>query len=124
MKLKSFIYTFLITLFLTICFNGCYYDNAELRYPKVAACDTTNVTYALKVAPIISANCLSCHSNATYLSNGGGIIKLQDYPDVKTNINQAYNDIIIGRMPKGGAKLDDCSISLIRIWKNAGAPNN
>jgi len=109
---------------IAIGLHSCYYDKAELLYPTVAACDTTNVTYKLKIAPIFTANCLSCHSNSTYISNGGGIVKLQDYVDVKANLNQAYNDILTGKMPKGGAKLDDCTISLLTIWKNAGAPNN
>ena len=124
MKKKSFIYLFLVTIILSIGFYGCFYDKAELLYPTVAACDTTNVTYTLKIAPVFTANCLSCHSNSTYISNGGGIIKLQDFVDVKANLDQAYNDILIGKMPKGGAKLDDCTISLLRIWKTAGAPQN
>jgi len=104
---------------------SCFYDKAELLYPPtVSTCDTTNVTYTLKIAPVFTANCLSCHSNSTYISNGGGVVKLQDYVDVKANLNQAYSDILIGKMPKGGAKLDDCTISLLTIWKNAGAPNN
>ena len=104
---------------------SCYYDSEEGLYPSISStCDTTNVTYTLKIAPVFTANCLSCHSNSTYISNGGGVVKLQYYVDVKANLNQAYSDILIGKMPKGGAKLDDCTISLLTIWKNAGAPNN
>ena len=121
--MKSFLSLFLTICIVSVTFYSCYYDKEELLYPNVTPCDTTNVTFAIKIAPILNANCLSCHGNSVYLNAGGGI-KLQDYGDVKANLDQAYNDIITARMPKGGAKLDACSITALRIWKNAGAPNN
>ncbi|NDP20158.1 MAG: hypothetical protein GZ091_03635 [Paludibacter sp.] len=118
--MKSFIYLFFLSAIFSISLYSCYYDKEELLYPTQAACDTTNVTYALKVAPIFSANCTSCHNE----SSPGGGIQLQNYGVLKTNINQSYDAIVKGRMPKDGGKLDDCSISTVRIWKNAGALNN
>ena len=118
--MKSFIYLILITAILSVTLYSCYYDKEELLYPVQAACDTTNVTYSLKIAPIFTANCTSCH-NAT-MANGG--VKLESVGNVQTNINRAYDAIINGRMPPDGGKLDDCSISIIRVWKNAGALAN
>ncbi|MFT3754109.1 MAG: hypothetical protein QM800_14945 [Paludibacter sp.] len=119
---KLFGWLIVFTCIIAGTFHSCYYDKEEQLYPSLAACDTTNITYSQKIAPILNANCLSCHGNSVYQSNGGGV-KLQDYPDVKANINPAYDAVVNGRMPKG-AKLDDCSITAIGIWKNAGAPNN
>lgn len=119
---KLFIWLSLVISIIAGVFHSCYYDKEEQLYPSLAACDTTNITYSQKIVPILNANCLSCHGNSVYQSNGGGI-RLQDYPDVKANVNQVYDAVINGRMPKG-AKLDDCSITAIRIWKNAGALNN
>lgn len=118
--MKSFIYLVLITTILSVTLYSCYYDKEELLYPVQAKCDTTNVTYSLKVAPILTANCTSCH-NATTASGG---IKLETVGNVQANINQAYDAIITGRMPQDGGKLDDCSISIIRVWKNTGALAN
>lgn len=121
--MKSFVYLLLLTVILSVSLFGCYYDKAELLYPSQAACDTTNVTFKLSVQPIFTANCVSCHSTANAASFGGGV-KLQEYSDVNTNKNQAYDAIINGRMPKNGGKLDKCSIDLLRIWISSGAPNN
>ena len=121
--MKSSICLFVLSCLIAVTFYGCYYDKEEKLYPNVAACDTTNITYTLKIAPILNANCLSCHGNSVYQSSGGGL-KLQDYVDVKANINQIYDAIINSRMPKGGAKLDDCTIKSIEIWKKTGALQN
>jgi hypothetical protein len=118
--MKSFKYIILITAIISATLYSCYYDKEELLYPVQAACDTTNVTYSLKVAPILTANCTSCHNATT--ANAG--IKLESVGDVQTNINQAYGAIINGIMPPEGEKLNDCSISILKIWKDAGAINN
>lgn len=118
--MKSFIFLILTTTILSVTLYSCYYDKEELLYPVQAACDSTNVTYSSKVAPIFSANCTSCH-NAT-MANAG--IKLETVGNVQANIDLAYDAIINGIMPPDGEKLNDCSISIIRVWKNAGAIAN
>lgn len=118
--MKSFIYLILITAILTATLHSCYNDKEELLYPVQAACDTTNVTYSLKVAPIFTANCTNCHNATT----AGGGIKLETVGNVQTNINRAYDAIINGRMPPDGGKLNACNISIIRVWKNEGAIAN
>ena len=89
-------------------------------------CDTSNVTYSLTVSPIIQAKCKGCHQGT---SPGGGIL-LTSYADAaaiaadgslmgSVNHNAAYS-----AMPKGASKLPACDINKLRIWVNAGAPNN
>jgi len=46
---------------------GCYYDNEEELYPGSGslACDTTGVTYAADIMPIVSTKCAlsGCHAS-------------------------------------------------------------
>ncbi len=89
-------------------------------------CDTTNVTYSVKIRSILDAKCVGCHNN-TVASDG---INLTNYTGVQT---VALNGRLFGAvnhspgftaMPQGGAKLPDCEIAAIRIWIQDGAPNN
>ncbi len=117
---------FFIQYFIT----ACYYDSEEFLYPEINnQCDTSNVTFSDAVQPVLSQYCYSCHSNTTAAALGGNI-KLEDYSEVKI---EADNGRLLGAidhspgysaMPKGAGKLNDCSISLFRIWIDNGAPNN
>jgi hypothetical protein len=89
-------------------------------------CDTSNVTWSATVRPIIDTNCKGCHTAA---SPSGGVV-LDNYSAVA---NTAFNGSLLGSvqhspgwtsMPFGGSKLSDCDIAKIRIWVNAGSPNN
>jgi cytochrome c553 len=105
--------------------EGCYYDKEEILYPNTA-CDTSNITFSLSVAPVLNANCVGCHGGNT----PSAAIRLDTYAGVK---QQADNGRLLGTvthaasyspMPKGGAKLSDCNIAKIRKWIAAGSPNN
>ena len=119
--------TFIIIIFAAY---SCYYDNEEYLYPQPdTACDTATVTYSTSVRSLLDNNCLSCHSN-NEASLRGGNIKLENYADVKL---RAGDGSLLGAishesgyspMPREAPKLDDCSISIIRIWVNAGSPDN
>ena len=109
--------------------SSCYYDSKEYHYPQInTQCDTASVTYAKSIVPIIQNYCLSCHGNTTSALGNG--IKLEDYADIKV---RADDNSLLGSvareggyspMPKNTAKLDECKIATIRIWVNAGAPDN
>ena len=121
------IITYSITSLGIILSSGCYYDVAEELYPASDTfCDTTNITYSLKVLPVIQDNCYSCHSGSAPSGNVG----LDSYTKLKT---QADNGKLIGTishaagfsaMPQGGNKLSNCEISTIQTWINNGTPNN
>jgi hypothetical protein len=106
-------------------FVSCYYDNEEALYPVLNnACDTTNVTFSGTIAPLLSSNCYSCHSNAN-ASFGGGI-HLQAIADVIANSSKI--DVSIKQtgakpMPPNG-KLNACSIAKFDIWVRNGMQNN
>ena len=106
--------------------TGCYYDVEDELYPSTTGCDTTTVTYALSIKPIIETNCLVCHSQA---SNQGNVV-LEGHANLKSWVT---NGRLLGAirhesgfspMPKGGAKLSDCNISKIEKWVADGTPDN
>jgi uncharacterized membrane protein len=115
----------IITLLLTS--TGCYYDKKELLYPG-NICDTTTATYSLRVKPIIDASCVVCHSTNSAAGSGGGIILdtyagLKDYAVTKNRLMGSIKQLSgFSAMPKGGAPISDCNISIIQAWINAGTP--
>ncbi len=120
----------IIVIFITAIAYGCYYDNEEYLYPQLdTTCDTADVAFSSSVKPVLEQNCLSCHSNNTASSLGGNI-KLEDYQDVRL---RADNGSLLGTishesgyspMPKGASRLNNCKISIIKIWISSGAPDN
>ena len=111
---------------LMVSISACYYDVEEELYPGVIPCDSSNVTYAAKVLPIITFNCFGCHS----ASVASGNVILEGHSNLKT---YADNGRLIGSithapgfspMPKGGNKLSECDINIIQAWITSGAANN
>lgn len=124
---KTLKLSFILTFFFI---TSCYYDSEESLNPATQnSCDLTNVTFSATVKPILQASCYGCHSNQNAASSGDGI-KLENYSDVQ---NIAKNGKLMGvlkhssgykAMPLGGAKLNDCDISKLQTWVNAGMINN
>jgi hypothetical protein len=116
---------------LTLLFSGCYYDNEEELYPVKAGgggaiCDTLNVTYSGKIAAIMQQSCTNCHGG----SSPSAGIDLSSYAAIKPYVldGSLYSSIVqdgsnVG-MPKNEAKLDTCTIKKVKIWIDAGSPNN
>jgi len=96
--------------------NGC----------QNTTCDSTKFSFKDNIQPIFTKSCLGCHSG----SSPQGNIVLSNYAGVSA---VASDGRLVGavshspgypQMPQGGAKLDACSITLIRKWVDAGYPNN
>ena len=105
--------------------TGCYYDKEEILYPD-SACDTTNVRYSTSVAPIISANCNSCHSGS---SPSGGFnldtyVALKVQADNQKLLKAINHEAGVSPMPKNASKLSNCNIAIITQWVAAGTPQN
>lgn len=122
--MKKLIYTlpFLAVL------SSCYYDNTSELYPAAGLdlnCDTSNVTFSGKIAPIMTSYCgtnNSCHSSSV---GEGGVI-LDDYSlaiqvDDATLIGSVEHASGYVAMPPTG-KISDCNINLIKIWIQNGKP--
>ncbi len=119
----------IFSILILICLAGCYYDHADLVYPKTstASCVPATVTYSNNITAILNTNCYSCHSgNAA----AGGGIKLDNYTALKVYVSngQLINSINhtggIPGMPLNAAQLSACDISIIQTWVNNGSPNN
>jgi hypothetical protein len=121
----------LLIIFSLAILAGCYYDNEEELYPYEVACDTTNVTYSGTVFPIIDESCSSCHTGSAPQGN----VLLADYESISAAAaipagqpGSLYGAITHNpgnsAMPKNGTKLSDCKISQIKVWIDAGSPNN
>jgi hypothetical protein len=92
----------------------------------MTTCDTTDVSYASFIVPVLKTYCTGCHSG----QNPDGGLSFTSYSTVKA---VALNGKLVGSitwaagynaMPKETAKLSDCKISKIKAWVNNGAPNN
>ncbi|HTX88659.1 MAG TPA: c-type cytochrome domain-containing protein [Bacteroidales bacterium] len=89
-------------------------------------CDTSNVTYSGTINPILQQSCVGCHSGTA--PSGG--IDLSTYNGVYAVATNGYLLSAVNwvpgfsPMPKNGNKLPACELTQIRIWVNAGAPNN
>lgn len=123
----------LLLLIIAAALSSCYYDNIEELHPNFnTTCDTTNVamSYARDIIPILSSSCgttdQACHASASSES----LIGLDTYTGVAEQaangdlLKSIVHDPSVEPMPKGGGKLDDCSILKIESWINHGYPNN
>lgn len=108
---------------------SCVNEKQELldMDPISMVCDTVEVSYQMDVVPIFENNCYRCHNNANADSRGAGIA-FEAYDDTK-----AWAEIIVSaiqhgpgasNMPKGSAKLDDCTISIVEAWVRQGTLDN
>ncbi len=89
-------------------------------------CDVENVSYTAFVVPLLTSNCIGCHSGGSPSGN----IALNSHAAVQT---VALNGRLLGaitwangfqQMPQGSGKLSECNIDKIKAWINNGAPNN
>jgi len=88
-------------------------------------CNLENVSFAADIAPIVSNNCVSCHSGAS--PNAG--VRLTTYAEITAIAESGrLSNVLTGsngapQMPPGGT-LGNCSIDKIEKWINDGYPNN
>ncbi|MBF8456487.1 hypothetical protein IV494_04765 [Kaistella sp. G5-32] len=85
-------------------------------YEDISGPPVANITYTNSIKPIMNANCTSCHS-----PNGGQSPYLDNYDDVKSNINLILEDLNSGSMPPNGP-LSSTTIQTVQSWKDAGTP--
>lgn len=127
--MKHFLVLFIVSTGLMFQ-AGCYYDKEEELYPP-QPCDTSNVSYAITIVPILSNRCYSCHSNANAQNFGNGI-SFEGYANISSYFATS-TQIFIGAinhqagypaMPPAEPKLTSCNINQIESWIAAGYPDN
>lgn len=102
--------------------TACYYDNEVEQYGTVP-CDTTTMSYSADIAPIIQANCVSCHApggeqETSPFDTYDGVKVFSDDRKIVKRINGEG-----GIMPPSGA-ISTCDQRKIEAWVNAGALDN
>ena len=116
-----------LLLALSLVVHSCYFDSEEELYD--GGCDTDFVTYSENIQRILNRNCLNCHGDNSSQSLGAGI-DLEGYDDLKVWVDNGRffssvsHDGNASNMPKGGQKLDDCTLDKIKAWIDAGALDN
>ncbi|HMG13908.1 MAG TPA: c-type cytochrome domain-containing protein [Saprospiraceae bacterium] len=91
-----------------------------------SACDTTNATFSGKIVPLMETYCNGCHAGYQIQGN----IDLSSYSKIKPYVTEGRflgsikHEIGYSEMPKNGASLSDCKISIIEQWIKEGALNN
>jgi hypothetical protein len=100
-------------------------EQGALNNECIGACDTSVVTYSGSIVPLMSNNCIGCHSGA---SPSGGI-SLTSYSDVAVvaGNGKLYGTVAglsgYSSMPPG-VSLNDCLVETIRLWVENGCPND
>jgi hypothetical protein len=120
-------YIFALVLPAMLIMSSCYKDKRELLYPE-NDCDTTNVTYTVTIKPVINQYCAysGCHAGAAPaggmdFSTHAGLQAAALSGRLSGAVNQLSG---FSAMPKGGAKLSDCTIRKIDKWIAGGALDN
>jgi len=124
----------LLLLFLA---SGCSDLGDEL--PTSSGPDSTLVSYASEIQPLLTDHCVICHSSpanpafgdldlTTYASLMDSVgphapVVIPTNP-VSSYIIQKIEGTATPRMPMGGPYLTDQQISLVRLWIEQGAVNN
>lgn len=125
-KIFSFITVIILIIFIACVQSGCRSD-VQLQD---APCDTSHVTFSGSVMPILNTNCRSCHLG----NNAPHGVLFDNYSEVKAQLvlinsipkllGVIRHDAGFDPMPQGRPQLDNCSITKIKVWIDAGAPNN
>lgn len=93
--------------------------------PMMNTCETEGLTYTNDIAAIVNSSCatsVACHGASTAYFPMDNYASLTEHPDfgrLSGSINHSAN---FSPMPKGGNKLDDCTIDKIDQWINDGSP--
>ncbi|GAA4755509.1 hypothetical protein [Flavisolibacter ginsenosidimutans] len=121
MKKISFLLLFLVAIIAA----GCYYNNEEQLYN--CPVDAASTKYSTTVANILTSyGCTGCHVAPVPSGN----IDLSSYAGVKVvaGDGRLYGAIThapgLQPMPQGAAKMNGCDIRRVKVWIDAGAPNN
>lgn len=111
-----------LLLVLMALLAGCYYDTEEELYPS-RFCELTGVSYAQHIAPIVQARCAipGCH-----VAGGSGPGAFTSYSAVKAAVDQgSFRTVVLdSRAMPPGSPLTACQLDQVRIWLDAGAPDN
>ena len=103
-------------MLLCICFSGCEKNVEEDHENNSVDCF---LVYTENVAPILSSNCIGCHSGST--ASAG--LHLDSYTSVYSAIKSGNvldrvnrNSGVNGFMPQGGQKLSNANLNILQTF--------
>ncbi len=102
-----------------VCFLivGCSSsDDDEVIPPKEDDPIANDITYTKDIAPLISSNCIGCHSDPP---QNGAPFSLTTFSNLDARASGVFNATNSGAMPPSG-KLPQASIDLISDWIDGG----
>lgn len=122
--MKQFFFAAFLLLFLAaITQTACFYDNEQDLYGNGNQCDTTALSYSADIRPILDANCISCHAPGGE-QEGSPLVTYDDVVKYTADRNIVDRTNGTGSLMPPEGKMNDCNVSYIEAWVNAGAPNN
>jgi hypothetical protein len=123
--MKKHLYSYLLpfTLITLASLSGCYYDNEDDLYGKIPPInDTTVISYAATIQPMIANNCATsgCHVGGAQSPN------LSTYQGVFTSRGNIRSRAVEGNpswMPAAGP-MSEANRNALGKWIDDGALNN
>lgn len=112
----------LFIIVLGTIFSSCVFENEEVLYGHTF-CDTSNVSFATHIFPLIQSSCATseCHS-----PSGSGNGWFENYAQIKVKVDDGsfpYRVLELKDMPPT-TPLTACELAKISRWLENGAPNN
>lgn len=113
-----------IKIILTLTLTGIIYLSCDSTTTQDLSPVVSNPTYTTNVAPIMNANCVSCHSG------GNQFPDLDTYDAVKSAADGTNSNALLCRldatcgavMPPSGA-LPSATVNMIKLWAQQGYAN-
>lgn len=104
-------------MLLCICFSGCEKNVEEDHENNSVDCSVVKAYYTENVAPILSSNCIGCHSGST--ASAG--LHLDSYTSVYSAIQSGNVLDRVNRddellMPQGGPKLSQPNLDILQTF--------
>lgn len=108
----------ILLLLLSIFVVACSSDSEGDLLPPADddGAGDVEVTYTANIRPIITNNCIGCHSNPP---TNGAPFSLTTFEDVSGRANRVFTRTNNGTMPPSG-KLPQANIDLISAWIAGG----
>jgi hypothetical protein len=92
--------------------SSCANNNQNPYYYSNNGGGQVTASFSSLEANVFGPSCVSCHS------------QFSNYSGVRNDINNIYNYVANGSMPRGGYRLSSSQINAIYSWMQSGAPNN
>jgi hypothetical protein len=128
MKLKSNsikLVLFSVLTAFSIFIISCEKDEIVKVPIPTGNCDTTIITFATNIEPVIKERCEGCHSNSTQLAG----VNLEGYENIKSHaldgsLVSSIEGTMSGYFYKAGDTTASCKFLQLKAWINKGAPND